>query len=482
MLRQHHFSQLVKSLNDNVYIETGRRRKCLVHSYGCQQNVSDGEKIKGMMLQMGYELTDGLEDADAVIYNTCAVRENAEDRVLGNVGALKHYKRRNPSMVIGLCGCMTQQQSVADKLKKSYPHVDLVFGTYLLYALPEMLYNVLSTGGRIFDLSEGAGLIAEDLPVHRDGAVRAWLPIMYGCDNFCTYCIVPHVRGRERSRRPEAILAEARQLVQEGYKEITLLGQNVNSYGKGLEGKLDEPVNFSALLRMLNQIPGEFRIRFMTSHPKDCTHELIDTIAQCEKVCNYIHLPVQSGSNRILQEMNRRYTVEDYRELIAYARRTIPGVTFSSDIMVGFPGESRDDFMKTLELVRQVGYIQLFTFIYSRRPGTRAAAMEDPVSEEEKSRWFRQLLKVQEAEGRRYNESLVGKIVRVLVDSPSKSGEGYCLGRTEGNTIVEVAGSDALIGSFVDVKIHKALNWAVSGELVLPEAGQAEETDCQKLQ
>lgn len=341
MLRQHHFSQLVKSLNDNVYIETGRRRKCLVHSYGCQQNVSDGEKIKGMMLQMGYELTDGLEDADAVIYNTCAVRENAEDRVLGNVGALKHYKRRNPSMVIGLCGCMTQQQSVVDKLKKSYPHVDLVFGTYLLYALPEMLYNVLSTGGRIFDLSEGAGLIAEDLPVHRDGAVRAWLPIMYGCDNFCTYCIVPHVRGRERSRRPEAILAEARQLVQEGYKEITLLGQNVNSYGKGLEGKLDEPVNFSALLRMLNQIPGEFRIRFMTSHPKDCTHELIDTIAQCEKVCNYIHLPVQSGSNRILQEMNRRYTVEDYRELIAYARRTIPGVTFSSEIMVGFPGESR---------------------------------------------------------------------------------------------------------------------------------------------
>ena len=465
MLRQHHFSQLVSNLNENFYIETGRRKKCLVHSYGCQQNVSDGEKLKGLMVQMGYELTDELEEADAVLYNTCAVRENAEDRVLGNIGALKHYKRRNPSMVIGLCGCMTQQQPVADKIKKSYPHVDLVFGTYLLYALPEMLYNVLSTGGRVFDLSQGAGLLAEDLPVRRDGQVKAWLPVMYGCDNFCTYCIVPHVRGRERSRRPEAILSEARQLVEEGYKEITLLGQNVNSYGKGLEGE-DAGVNFSALLRRLNQIPGEFRIRFMTSHPKDCTHELIDTIAQCEKVCNYIHLPVQSGSDRILREMNRRYTVEQYQELIDYARRTIPGVAFSSDIMVGFPGESYDDFLKTLELVRRVGYMQLFTFIYSKRPGTRAADMEDPVSEAEKSRWFRQLLKVQEAEGRRYNESLVGKIVRVLVDSPSKSGEDYCLGRTEGNTIVEIAGPDALIGSFVDVKIQKALNWAVSGEII----------------
>ena len=232
-----------------------------------------------------------------------------------------------------------------------------------------------------------------------------------------------------------------------------------------MEGE-DAGVNFSALLRRLNQIPGEFRIRFMTSHPKDCTHELIDTIAQCEKVCNYIHLPVQSGSDRILREMNRRYTVEQYQELIDYARRTIPGVAFSSDIMVGFPGESYDDFLKTLELVRRVGYMQLFTFIYSKRPGTRAADMEDPVSEAEKSRWFRQLLKVQEAEGRRYNESLVGKIVRVLVDSPSKSGEDYCLGRTEGNTIVEIAGPDALIGSFVDVKIQKALNWAVSGEII----------------
>ncbi|MBR5486177.1 MAG: tRNA (N6-isopentenyl adenosine(37)-C2)-methylthiotransferase MiaB [Oscillospiraceae bacterium] len=433
-----------------------------VHSFGCQQNISDGEHIKGMLAQMGYGFTDSPDDADFVLYNTCAVRENAEDRVFGNVGNLVHCKRRKPDMVIALCGCMTQQEHIAQKVKKSYPHVNLVFGTHVTHTLPEMLYKTLVSHKRTFDLSDDIGFIVEGIPVHRDGNIKAWLPIMQGCDNFCTYCIVPHVRGREKSRSSRYIIEEARQLVADGYKEITLLGQNVNSYGKGL----DEDINFSKLLRMINDIPGDFRIRFMTSHPKDCTRELIDTIAECDKVCNNIHLPVQCGSNRVLKEMNRHYTVEAYLELIDYAKKKIPGLTLTSDIIVGFPGETYEEFCETLELIKKVRYTNMYTFIYSPRNGTRAAKMPDPATAAEKSKWFREMLDVQAVINQELMDSKVGTVQRVLVDGIGKTGAPRLAGRSDDNTIVEFDGSSDLIGKFVNVQITKALNWAVFGEII----------------
>ncbi|MFZ2539903.1 MAG: tRNA (N6-isopentenyl adenosine(37)-C2)-methylthiotransferase MiaB, partial [Oscillospiraceae bacterium] len=308
-----------------------------VHSYGCQQNVSDGEKIKGLLAIMGYTFCDTPDEADIVIYNTCAVRENAEDRVFGNIGELKHNKERNPEMIIGLCGCMMQQEHISQKIKKSYPQVDIVFGTHVLTKLPQMIYNTLTSHKRQFDISDKDIQIVENIPIVRDKTfAKANLPIMYGCNNFCTYCIVPYVRGRERSRKSADIITEFKSLVADGFKEITLLGQNVNSYGKGL----DEDINFSKLLRVLNQIEGEFRIRFMSSHPKDATFELIDAIADCDKVCKHFHLPIQSGSNRVLSLMNRKYTTESYQKLIEYARKRIPDIAFTSDIIVGFPSET----------------------------------------------------------------------------------------------------------------------------------------------
>ncbi len=457
--QQGEYAEKVRSILAQRYEEIPR---ALVHSFGCQQNVADGEKIKGLLAQMGYGFTDSLEEADLVLYNTCAVRENAQARVFGNVGALKHYKRRKPAMIIGLCGCMTQQEEVSQKLKRSYPYVDLVFGTNGIHRLPEFLYRTLTEKKRVIDHSDPTITLVEGMPIQRDGKVKAWLPIMYGCDNFCTYCIVPYVRGRERSREPQAILKEAQELVQQGYKDITLLGQNVNSYGKGLA----QPINFAQLLRQIDAIPGDFRIRFMTSHPKDCTRELIDTIAQSRKICHHLHLPVQSGSDRILKLMNRHYDVASYLELIRYAREKMPDVTFTSDIIVGFPGETYEDFQQTLDLVRQVRYASLFTFIYSVRPGTRAAQMEDPISQEEKGKWFRELLHVQEEIGQAQYNRLVGKTCRVLVDGEGRDGEGYVTGRTESNIIVNLPGGKELIGQFVDVAVEKALNWAVFGHSV----------------
>ena len=385
LARQRVFEEKVRQVLQTRYPH--RQPLAHVHSYGCQQNVSDGEKIQGMLALMGYGFTADPKGADLVIYNTCAVRENAEDRVFGNVGALKHAKQKDPQMLIGLCGCMMQQQHIAQRVKKSFPYVDLVFGTHVLHELPENLYEALTSGHRVFDVAESDGVLAENLPVKRDGTLKAWVPIMYGCNNFCTYCIVPYVRGRERSREPACILEEIRGLLAEGYKEITLLGQNVNSYGKGLA----EPINFAELLRRINALEGEFRIRFMTSHPKDATHELIDTMASCAKVCNHLHLPVQSGSNRILAQMNRHYTRESYLELVSYAREKMPDLSLTSDIIVGFPGETAEDFQETLSLIREVQYDSLFTFIYSKRVGTKAAAMEDPISDTEKSAHFQEL-------------------------------------------------------------------------------------------
>ena len=365
---------------------------CVV-TYGCQQNVADSEKIKGMLHEMGYGFTEERTKAQLILFNTCAVREHAEDRVFGNVGALKKYKHEHPGVVIACCGCMMQQQHIAEKIKKSFPFVDLVFGTHVIHQLPGLLYKTLTGKKRVFEIPDMDGVIAEGVPVLRDEEKRAWLPIMYGCNNFCTYCIVPYVRGRERSRDPQDILKEARELVQNGCKEITLLGQNVNSYGKNLEPK----VTFAQLLRMINDIDGDFRIRFMTSHPKDCTRELLETMAQCDKVAKHLHLPFQSGNDRVLKAMNRNYTREKYLSLIRYAKELMgDALSITSDIIVGFPGETYEEFQDTLSLIEEVRFTSLFTFIYSPRNGTPAARMPDPVSAEEKGRWLRELLAVQE--------------------------------------------------------------------------------------
>ena len=450
----------------------------LVRSFGCQQNVSDGEKLRGMLAEMGCGFTEELGEADLVLYNTCAVRENAEQKVFGIVGQATHRKAVKENLLIGLCGCMTQQAHVAEKVKQSYPGVDFVLGTHALHRFPEILYGVLKSSGegrrkRAFAVEESDGVIAEGLPVRREGGVRANLPIMYGCNNFCTYCVVPLVRGRERSRRSADVLREARELIALGYKEITLLGQNVNSYGKDLEDDL----SFPELLEAVNALPGDFWIRFMTSHPRDCTKELIDTIARCDKVCSHIHLPVQCGSDRVLTAMNRHYTRTQYLDIIDYAGKTIPDVNFTSDIIVGFPGETYEEFLETVSLVEEVGYSSLFTFIYSPREGTRAARMEDPVPYEEKNRWFQQLLEVQRDRGMTYYEACVGRTLRVLVEgegrlkhgilSGSEPADGQCvlMGRTAHNMVVDFFGPRSLIGGFADVTITEAANWALAGRL-----------------
>ena len=457
--KQQVFTEKVRKILEDRYKDT--MPMAHVHSYGCQQNISDGEKIKGMLALMGYGFTNSTSDADLVIYNTCAIRENAEDRVFGNVGALKHIKKKNPNMIIGLCGCMMQQKHIVEKLKKSFPYVDLIFGTHVVHELPQNIYNALTMDKRVFNVPDSDGVIVEDLPIKRDGTIKAWVPIMYGCNNFCTYCIVPYVRGRERSREPELILNEIKQLISEGYKEITLLGQNVNSYGKGL----DEEITFSELLRRINALDGDFRIRFITSHPKDATKELIDTIAECDKVCNHLHLPVQSGSDRILKLMNRHYNREQYMELINYAKAKIPDLSFTSDIIVGFPTETEEDFKGTIDLIKEVEYDSLFTFIYSKRVGTKAAEMEDPITNKEKSERFQYLLDVQKDIGVEKYKKYVGKTVRVLVDGEGKSGEDYLTGRTDNFIIVDFKGDKSLIGQFVDVEITQALNWALLGKI-----------------
>ena len=434
--------------------------KAFVHTYGCQGNVADGERLKGMLEQMGYIMTDTLDEADLVLYNTCAIREHAEDRVFGNVGALKNIKAAKKDMKILLCGCMMQQERIAKKIRTSYPFVDIVFGTHVIQKLPEFLYRSLSAGKKIYELPDVDGVIVEDMPLHRDSDFKAWIPIMYGCNNFCTYCIVPYVRGRERSRDPEIIIAEAKELIANGYKEITLLGQNVNSYGK----YPDYGCNFSQLLRELNAIDGDFIIRFMTSHPKDCTHELLETMAECEKVAKHLHLPFQSGSNRVLDAMNRRYTREKYLDLLAYAYKVMPDLSVTSDVIVGFPGETYEEFCDTVTLVEEAGFTSMFTFIFSSRIGTKAASMPDPVSREEKGKWFKELLDTQEKIAAVRTASMVGKTYRVLCESISKG--GLIEGRTQGNIIIEFPADESVIGTFREVKVTESLTWILRGELV----------------
>ncbi len=434
----------------------------VVRSYGCQQNVNDGEKIMGMLSEMGFGFTDDVNVADVIIYNTCAVRENAEKKVFGFVGELSHCKARREEILVGLCGCMTQQEHISEKIKKSYPQVDFVFGTHALHRFPEIFYDALSRDKRVFDIENSDGVIVEGLPVRRINGIQASLPIMYGCNNFCTYCVVPLVRGRERSRKSSDVLKEAREIISQGYKEIMLLGQNVNSYGKDLEDDL----SFPELLRAVNEIEGDFRIRFMTSHPRDCTKELIDTVAECEKVCNHIHLPVQSGSDRILKLMNRHYCRDEYLKLIDYAKEKIPGVMFTSDIIVGFPGETYEDFKGTLSLIKEVKYASLFTFIYSKRVGTKAAEMEDNVSSNEKSKWFNELLLAQRSITDELYKNEVGKIYRVLIERTADDDEYLLAGRTENNIIIDFKGDKSLVGKYADVKIVSANNRSVLGEMI----------------
>ena len=453
--------KIADEVKEILLLRHGKKPKAFVHTYGCQGNVADSERVKGLLQMMGYEMTENREEADLIMYNTCAIREHAEDRVFGNIGAVKNLKIKNPNLIISVFGCMMEQKHVRDKIYNSYPFVDIVFGTHCQYMLPELFKDFLTRKKRVVSIHDIEYDIAEGVPALRDNSAKAWLPIVYGCDNFCTYCVVPYVRGRERSRRSEDIINEAKQIIAEGYKDITLLGQNVNSYGKGL----DEDINFSKLLRQINDLQGEFTLRFMTSHPKDLTKELIDTIADCEKVSKHIHLPVQSGNNRVLKAMNRRYTREKYLDLINYAKEKIDGLSLTSDIIVGFPGETYEEFCDTLSLVKEVEYTSLFTFIFSPREGTKAAAMDDPVSREEKNKWFKELCDLQESIASTHNAKMKGKTYRVLCEGKSKNTEGMMAGRTDGNVIIEFKGDESLIGKFCHVTVTEPLNWILRGEL-----------------
>ena len=437
------------------------RPLAMVDTYGCQQNEADSEKLRGYLAEMGYGFTQNEFEADVIVVNTCAVREHAEMRVLGNVGALNHSKKEKPGQLIAVCGCMVQQEHMAQKIRKSYPVVDLVFGPHELWRFPELLEQVMVRHKRVFATAPCDGTVAEGIPRQRDGKVKAWLSIMYGCNNFCTYCIVPYVRGRERSRRPEEVVAEARRLVEAGYKDITLLGQNVNSYGRDLE----EDVDFADLIRLINDIPGDFLIRFMTSHPKDATEKLFRTMAECEKCAHQLHLPVQAGNDRILKVMNRVYTAEKYLRQAELARHYMPDLVLTTDIIVGFPGETEEEFEDTLRLCEQVRFDAMFTFIYSKRRGTPAANMPDPYTREQKQVHFDRLMELSNRISAEKHRSYEGQTLRVLVDGETGREEYNLSSRTNGGRLVHLRGDKSLIGQFINVKITASNTWALYGEV-----------------
>ena len=441
-----------------LWAAQGRTPTAYVETYGCQQNEADSEKLRGYLTQSGYAIVQEAEGADVVVMNTCAIREHAEQRVFGNLGALTHTKRRHPEQKIFLCGCMAGETKVSDRIKHSYPHVDGVFSTHHLWQFPEILHNVLTGKKRQFYIADEPGSIAEGIPQVRDSRLKAWVSIMYGCNNFCTYCIVPYVRGRERSRQPEDILAECRDLIGSGVKEITLLGQNVNSYGKDLSCGMD----FADLLSAIAQIPGDFLIRFMTSHPRDASRKLFDTMAKYDKIAKQLHLPFQSGSSRVLKAMNRHYDREKYLEAVNYAKSVMPELVLTSDVIVGFPGETEEEFEETISLIQQVHYDSLFTFIFSPRHGTPAASMEDPTPTEEKNRRFDRLCAVQNSISVKIHEAYVGKKLRCLVDGRDKE---LLTARTEGGRLVRFAGCDSLIGTYQTLTITGATTWSLTGVL-----------------
>ncbi len=436
----------------------GRTPTAYVETYGCQQNEADSEKLRGYLTQSGYAIVSEAEGADVVVMNTCAIREHAEQRVFGNLGALTHTKRRHPEQKIFLCGCMAGETKVSDRIKHSYPHVDGVFSTHHLWQFPEILHHVLTRKKRQFYVADEPGSIAEGIPQVRDSRLKAWVSIMYGCNNFCTYCIVPYVRGRERSRQPEDILAECRCLIEGGVKEITLLGQNVNSYGKDLTCAMD----FADLLAAIANLPGDFLIRFMTSHPRDAGKKLFDTMAASPKIAKQLHLPFQSGSSRVLKAMNRHYDREKYLEAVRYAKSVMPDLVLTSDVIVGFPGETEEEFEETISLIQEVHYDSLFTFIFSPRTGTPAAAMDDPTPKEEKNRRFDKLCAVQNAISEEIHQSYVGRTLRCLVDGRDKD---LLTARTEGGRLVRFPGEDTLIGSYQNLTITGATTWSLLGKM-----------------
>ena len=441
-----------------LWSASGRVPTAYVETYGCQQNEADSEKLRGYLTQSGYSIVSGPEGADVVVMNTCAIREHAEQRVFGNLGALTHTKRRHPEQKIFLCGCMAGETKVSDRIKKSFPHVDGVFSTHHLWQFPEILYNVLTRKKRQFYVTDEPGSIAEGIPQVRDDTLKAWVSIMYGCNNFCTYCIVPYVRGRERSRKPEDILAECREVIAAGAREITLLGQNVNSYGKDLGLGMD----FADLLAAIAQLPGDFLIRFMTSHPRDASKKLFDTMAAYPKIAKQLHLPFQSGSSRVLKAMNRHYDREVYLEKVSYAKSVMPDLVLTSDVIVGFPGETEEEFEETLSLIEAVRYDSLFTFIFSPRTGTPAASMEDPTPKEEKNRRFDKLCALQNAISVEIHNGYVGKAMCCLVDGKDKDS---LPARTEGGRLVRFQGCDTLIGTYQTITITGSTTWSLTGEL-----------------
>lgn len=435
--------------------------RAFVYTLGCQQNEADSEKIRGIFVSMGYTLTDDETVADLIMVNTCAIREHAEKRALSVIGRYKHNKVRNPDTVIGVCGCMPAQEHRCEQLKHSYHYVDFVFGTGSLHRIPEFVYNALTKGKRLFVRDTEKPQIAEGVPVIRENNHKAWVSIMYGCNNFCTYCIVPYVRGRERSRSPEDVISEVKALARLGYRDITLLGQNVNSYGKDLEGK----PSIAYLLREISKIDGDFWIHLMTSHPKDASSDLISAISESDKIANHFHLPLQSGSDSILKRMNRHYDIEKYLSIVEELREKNEDIVLSTDIIVGFPGESDEDFEKTLEILKRVRYDLVYSFIFSARKGTPAYSMENQVPEEVKKSRFERLNELQNEIAKAKNDEMLGKVYRVLVDGKSKNNDSIYTSRTEGNKIVHFSSDVDYTGSFVNVKITRAETFNLYGEI-----------------
>lgn len=462
LAEQRSFIMKLREENMRYASRNGHPRLALTETYGCQQNENDTERIRGMLREAGFEFTDDSKKADVVIYNTCAVRENAEQKVFGRLGILKHIKEERRDMLIAVCGCMVQQEHITERIKSVHEHVDLVFGTHALYKMPELLYKAMHEKKTVVDIEKSDGAIAEDIPIMRDDSKKAWVSVMYGCNNFCSYCIVPYVRGRERSRAPEAVLSEVKELVRNGCTEIALLGQNVNSYGRDLDTEID----FSDLMRMVNDVEGVERIRFMTSHPKDLSDKLINTIAECDKVCKQLHLPFQAGSDNILKQMNRKYTKAEYLEKIERVKKAVPGISLSTDVIVGFPTETNEDFEETLDVLRRVQFDNIFSFIYSRREGTPAAKLDFVLTDEEIHANFNRLLEVQNEISKRKNEEYVGRVERVLVDGVSKNDENTLSGRCASSKIVNFKGDKSLIGKYIDVKITEAHTWSLNGKII----------------
>lgn len=464
--KQEKYISRVAQHNRQICEQTGTPVYAFVQTFGCQQNEADSEKIAGVCESMGYIITQDVNLADLIMVNTCAIREHAEKKALSTIGQYKHLKAEKPSLLIGVCGCMVSQEHRKEDIKFRYPYVDFIFGASSLHRLPQLIWEKTTKGKRIYCPEESEYCVAEGLPIKRESSYRAWVSIMYGCNNFCSYCIVPYVRGRERSRRPEDILDEVRELVSRGYKDITLLGQNVNSYGKDAKSDDGDVYDFADLLSDIDKIPGEYTLRFMTSHPKDASRKLIDVMASSTHIAHQFHLPMQSGSDDILKAMNRKYDTEKYMGIVEYMREKIPDVTISSDIIVGFPGETEEDFNGTLDMIRRVEFDMLFSFIYSPRKGTPAALMDNQVPDEVKSARFDRLLATQNEIAYKKNQPLNGSILRVLCDGPSKNNPNVYQGRTDGNKIVLFDGDPEDTGAFLKIRITKADTFALYGEKV----------------